>query len=302
MRVLTSRFQQRAMSLCEVPAGTTCPNCHHDFDIVVSRKQLESGFMTKRLLRHYHCRVCGHCFSRLNRYLLFRQATAAFVLLICMTLGLSRVDADIVEYCDVNSLSIDFVDLVETSTGEGEMYGQAVDAGDAIEMPGIGFLTAAAGGSISLVDGRLQMTIESNDGSLFDELLVEQFGSYFNVGAGSLSVANAFGWVDSGGTMYSGSLLESFVGGGAGGWSDDFTISFPATDSITFALSTQLLASAGIGEAAYIDASLIRISLNTIPIPEPGLTHCLALAVMGMVALRRRRSRNGRTNIDHKSL
>ena len=219
MRALTSRFQQRAMSLCEVPAGTTCPNCHHDFDIVVSRKQIDGSFMTRRLFRHFQCRVCGHQFARFNRQLLIRPTRVAMALLLCLTWGIHSATADIVFYCDISSTSVDFEDLVETSTGMGEKYGQPVDAGDAIEMPGIGLLTQSAGGSIQMIDGRLQMTIESNDGSFFDELTVEQFGSYFNVGAGALSVANAFGWVESGGSMYSGSSLESFVGTGAGGWS-----------------------------------------------------------------------------------
>ncbi len=294
MRALTSRFQQKAMSLCEVPAGTACPCCHHDFDIVVSRKQLASGFMTRHVFRYFRCRVCGHLFARFNRHVWSRPARTALAILFCLCLGLSQVDADIIEYCDVTSDHVDFVDLTETSTGVGPMYGQPVDAGDAIVAPGTGFLNSAAGGSTSLVDGRLQMIIESSDGTLFNEISVAQFGSYFNVGAGALSIANALGMVESDGVVYTGNLLESFAGTGNGPWDGDFAISFPATDAVTFTLSSQLLASAPLGEAAYIDTSSIHIAVNAFVIPEPGMMQWLALAMLGLVAGNRRSRRRQR--------
>lgn len=60
---INQRFQRRAITrLCEVPRGIRCPCCHHDFDIVVSRRQVEGNFLSRNLLRYYRCRTCDNLF------------------------------------------------------------------------------------------------------------------------------------------------------------------------------------------------------------------------------------------------
>jgi hypothetical protein len=68
---VSSKFQQQAMgALCRVPPGVNCPCCHHQFDIVVSRKQVLSGYLARRLFRYYRCGVCDHRFSTFNHKLI----------------------------------------------------------------------------------------------------------------------------------------------------------------------------------------------------------------------------------------
>ena len=67
MSGISSRFQQQAVqSLCSVPPDVKCPCCLHRFDIVVSRQQLLSGWLSRKLFRFFRCRVCGTRFRTLN--------------------------------------------------------------------------------------------------------------------------------------------------------------------------------------------------------------------------------------------
>ena len=60
-------FQDRVVqALGEIPAGLECPLCSHNFDIVVSRRQVVGGILSRRLLRHYRCRICNRRFSQAN--------------------------------------------------------------------------------------------------------------------------------------------------------------------------------------------------------------------------------------------
>jgi hypothetical protein len=95
----------------------------------------------------------------------------------------SSAHAGVVNYCGVIGENVQFSNIVETSTGfVGPMYGQPIsDGGDTLTSPGLGFLTQSLGGNLSLVDGRLQMTIAAENGFVFDELNVETLGSYFGL-------------------------------------------------------------------------------------------------------------------------
>ena len=63
----SARFQQRALrDACHVPENLECPRCRHAFEIVVSRRQIRQGPLKRRLIRRFHCQVCGCRFSRLN--------------------------------------------------------------------------------------------------------------------------------------------------------------------------------------------------------------------------------------------
>ncbi len=81
-RFYSDRFQQRALrSVCKVPRGLCCPECHHRFDIVVSRKQMEGGILSRRFIRHFRCRVCEHRFARWNPKLTRQVTRLALVVL-----------------------------------------------------------------------------------------------------------------------------------------------------------------------------------------------------------------------------
>lgn len=66
-RFLSGRFQKKVLrNVCHVPADLSCPECHHRYDIVVSRRQVVGSLWSRKLIRYFRCRVCDHRFSRWN--------------------------------------------------------------------------------------------------------------------------------------------------------------------------------------------------------------------------------------------
>ena len=86
----SDRFQKRvANALSDVPEELECPECHHDFDIVISGRQVNNGPVSRRLFRHFRCRVCDCRFSQMNpesrkRLVSITILSAAFVTLIVL--------------------------------------------------------------------------------------------------------------------------------------------------------------------------------------------------------------------------
>lgn len=200
--------------------------------------------------------------------------TAAIIALIGLA---SPLSADMV-YSNVSGDNVVFVDMMETTTGTGPIYGQPTPDGDSILAPGTGLLTQSTGGGISMVDGRLQLTIEAAPGFEFDRIDVEQLGSYFGFGADAITMFNTNSLVEDGGDSYNGSAMTSFSGSGQGSFSSSYSISFPSTDQIQFTLNDQLLAASGLSSAAYIDISSVRISVNSFAVPEPSSLGVVLLA------------------------
>lgn len=89
-RFLSAKQQRRLADSMESPTGSTCcPNCHHAYDIVISRQQLQQGRLSRILFRYLRCRVCEHRFTQLKADTFYRLsrialATATFVFLIAV--------------------------------------------------------------------------------------------------------------------------------------------------------------------------------------------------------------------------
>ncbi len=84
MARISRRFQSRTMLwAASVPPETRCPRCHHDFEIVVSRKQFYKARWMRRMIRTYRCRVCDHRFCEWDPASVFRWTRAGFFALVC---------------------------------------------------------------------------------------------------------------------------------------------------------------------------------------------------------------------------
>lgn len=215
--------------------------------------------------------------------------TAVFSVLIVGACLATPLSAGLV-YSNVTGTNVSFVDMTETTTGSGPIFGQPNAVGDSIFAPGTGLLTQSTGGGISLVDGRLQLTIDAAPGFEFNQIDVEQLGSYFGFGAGATSMFSSMAIVESDGNSYNGSSMMSFSGPGQGSFGSSYSISFPSTDSIQLTFNDQLLAASGLTDSAYIDVSSVRISVNAFAsaIPEPSSLSVLLLASLAMIRVRRR--------------
>lgn len=76
----TDRFQRRAVhAASHVPDWVQCPSCHHDYDIVVSRRQVACGPLKRILMRQFRCRVCDCQFSEWNEPLVRKLASVALI-------------------------------------------------------------------------------------------------------------------------------------------------------------------------------------------------------------------------------
>ena len=200
-------------------------------------------------------------------------------------------ECSIVRYCNVTAENVEFLSIVESSTGQGPMYGQPWSRHNTLVSSGIGFLAQSNAGNIELIDGRLQLSIQAEDGFLFDQISVSTLGSYFGFGDEALALVNSFATVEVGGNFFAGGTTLDRLGAGALDWRSDYNIRFPQTNQATLTLNTQLLASSGLTAASFIEASSIRISTNSFAataVPEPSSVWWMAIA---LVALRRRRRR-----------
>jgi hypothetical protein len=75
---VTSRFQGRVMREMHAPAGICCPVCNHDYDVTVSRAQLNMPRWQRLVFRCFRCGVCDCRFSTLNPAMVQRIAGVGF--------------------------------------------------------------------------------------------------------------------------------------------------------------------------------------------------------------------------------
>ena len=214
----------------------------------------------------------------------------AIVIVLSSLHGVSTVSAGIVNYTNVFGDHVEFTNLVETSTSAGPKYGQPVADADTLVSQGIGFLAQSVAGQVVLVDGRLQLVITAEPGFVFDQINVQTLGSYFGFSDDSLVMANSFTTVQLNGDFYSDGEIYSDAGAGATDWGGDYTIGFPETNQVFLTVNTQLLATSGLMDASFIEASSIRISVNAFQsIPE---SNALWLIAFGLIAASSRRRRH----------
>ena len=76
----SDRFQQEVVhATSHVPDWVQCPECHHDYDIVVSRRQVSCGPLKRILFRQFRCRVCECQFAEWNADGIRKVASVALI-------------------------------------------------------------------------------------------------------------------------------------------------------------------------------------------------------------------------------
>ena len=197
--------------------------------------------------------------------------------------------ADTVHYADLEGDSVFFEFISETSLGCGPLFDEPSISGDTIKFPGFGFASQAVNGDVSLINGRLDMTIRAKPGEQIESITFSEFGSLFLQGNSSAVTSSAVVNAHADGQLYTGSMLFDSAATGNSAWSDWMTLEFDQpTNEVELVFDSRLFAVAGIGDAAFIDKGGIEISVNTISqIPEPGSFGLLAI-VVGLTGCRRR--------------
>ncbi len=214
----------------------------------------------------------------------------AILSILCVICAVSTCPAGIVCYGDQQGQHVSFIEIREISLNTLPLFGPPSISGDTLLFNGPGFISQAIDNDIDFLAGRLEMTIEANDGFLIDHINVKEFGSFLGFGHDAVALAQALGFVVANGQVYQDSLFFQNSGSGQGVWDEDFTISFPPTDSLTFTLDSQLLTAAGPLEASFIDKVGIHITVGSFAvIPEPGALRAVMLLVIAVVATRRPR-------------
>ena len=214
-----------------------------------------------------------------------------FRTLLFATLGVlvafTSADADFIQYGDFVGDNVSYIDVTENSITPGALYGQPDIAGDALEFPGTGFISQSEDGAANLLDGRLSLIVESNNGQEFSSITIEEFGAYLTFG-NSVAFVNAVAFVETGDGIFQSEFQFTATGSNVpdgGGWLESLTVSFPATTYAELTFDNQLFTSAGPLGAAFIDKKGINVWTNAVP--EPASAGML-LAV-GAAALARRR-------------
>ncbi len=187
---------------------------------------------------------------------------------------------------------MEFESISEFSLHVGALYGDPFVNGDTINFPGTGFAVQATNGVIDLVNGRLDMTITAKPGTLIDSITFSEFGSYFLFGSEATVVSGAVAMLMVDGNNLFDDMTFSTSIPGNSAFADSMTVAFAPTDQVKLVYDSRLLAFAGIGSAAFIDKSLIQISVGTFTvIPEPSSLVTMALgAYIALVAGCRRRN------------
>ena len=122
-----------------------------------------------------------------------------FRALLFSTLGVlvavTSAHADFIQYGDFEGDNVSYIDVTENSITPGALYGQPDIVGDALEFPGTGFISQSEDGATSLLDGRLSLIVESNNGQEFSSITIEEFGAYLTFGD-SVAFVNAVAFVE----------------------------------------------------------------------------------------------------------
>ena len=224
--------------------------------------------------------------------------TSCLFFLGIVLLSAASVNADIIEYGDFEGDNVNFLMVTEISNEVGPLYGAPTVQGDSLNflLPP-GFISQSEDGGVDFLDGRLTFMVEANEGFAINSISVTEFGAFFGIGEGSISLVNAIAFVEVDGQIFDGSFLfdsvaDSDVDPTTGPWIDGLEIFFPAAKKITFFLDNQLFTRAVEGGVAFIDKKDIVISVGTIPqngvIPEPSSMLVLC-GIAGLVTMRRRR-------------
>lgn len=193
------------------------------------------------------------------------------------------VSGDNVDFTEIHELDISTDPISALFFGEGSGIGDML-----LFAPPTNFNSLSTDNGLQFKDGRLSMRISSNDGSLFSGITIDESGAYNVLGA-ALARVDLVGSVVTADGVFSNSASFQQSGVGAGPWSLASSFAFPATDEAVLVIDNQLLTSApeGVGNFAFIDKKVVKITVNAIP--EPGSLILLGLGSCVGLGFRRRK-------------
>lgn len=185
-------------------------------------------------------------------------------------------------YTNVSGSAFDFTDIVETSGGG--LFGQPVpDSGD-LSFPLTNFSAEGVDGAIDFLNGMLELTASSNNGQVFSQVSLDEFGVYFNSGD-SFSSVEGFLTVSTEDGLFSDSFQLEFEEG-SGTWVGNVTVNFPATLEADIFVHNILLADAVPDEVASISKRNVSLTIGVVP--EPSVCGLMLVGLCGLATRRRR--------------
>jgi hypothetical protein len=221
---------------------------------------------------------------------------AASLALIALVAFAATGRGDLVSHSPLSGDAVVFRSVASSSADLGFLPGTYWTSGNSLFITGRGFAAHASGNDFDFADNQLALTIQAKDGFRIDSLTFTSMGSFSKSDHASL-FAQAFGVAEVDGSLYSGGFDMSFDRLDHGGWLNSFTIHFPATNQVTLLVDEGFLAFAGLLESAMINSNSVRITANTVAIPEPatiGLVGLASCCGLGFAVARRKRHAPGR--------
>lgn len=192
------------------------------------------------------------------------------------------VNGDIIEYGDFFGPNIDYLDVTESATVVGPLFGEPELIGDMLNFNPKNYQSESKDGEIDFLDGTLTFTIESN--SSFNGINISEFGSYFVSGDTSLAQAVLIATVKTEDGLFDGTFEFLQEGDGFGAWNGKLEINFPSTLTANVTINNILHTEAWEGGIGFIGKKGLKITV----IPEPATAGILALAGIGILSRRRR--------------
>ena len=221
------------------------------------------------------------------------RSVALVALLLCQSALLTPASADVFHYDDFCGEELRFTEIFEVSGGPDRMYGQPSAPGDLLSIPFENF-QVTANSSLEFRQGLLEMTITADDNQQFDSIRLVEFGSYLMFGSSANALLNSSAFVVVDGEVYDAAGQLEFTGGSSGSWQQELELLFPATNQVRLVIDSQLLATAGLDETAFLNKAGSSISFGSVtaaPEPTPALA-IIAFSLAGLVYCRRAKLRS----------
>ncbi len=209
------------------------------------------------------------------------------VAILTLCLSPAVLSADIVNYGNVESPGMFFMDVTESSVFDAlPLFGSPVANGNGIEFNNPTFEASTGANQIDFVDGRMNMTVVSKHGETLTGINLYESGAVINAGIDMQTAVNAIAFAIADGKVYQGTFSVVTQTPTNDKWDRGLSIRFDEpVSSFSLVMDNQLFAFSGEDSNAFINKDFVGLSVSVVPEPSA----CLGLVGLATLALRRRR-------------